>query len=151
MISEIKSQGSSGAELLAPELTTYFYIAGWDFDPAICTLAIGLDPSEIWKQEHKHLLGQKDIPNISWNLCRKKQRSYSVSEAVDEVLDLIWHKREEVIRFSMNSNFNVGVTCSVTIHEDRPTYDLSLTTIKRMAGLGCEFSLDIFDYSSDDE
>ena len=151
MVTETTSQILSDDELAAPELTTYFYISGWDFDPGKCTLTIGLEPSEIWKQKHKHLLDRRDVPNTSWNLGKQKQRKYSVSEAVDEVLDLSWPKRKEIIRLSRDKSFNVGVTCSITIYDDRPVYDLSLKTIKRLADLGCEFSLDIFDYSTGDE
>ena len=138
----------SDVESSAPKLKTYFYISGWDFDPAMVTLAIGLEPSEVWKQKHKHLLHRKDIPNTCWSLGIGKQRNYSVSEAVDEVLDLIWPKRAEIKKFVMNDSVNVGIDCSVTIWEDRPVYDLSAKVIKRLADLGCEFGLDIYDYSS---
>lgn len=136
------------AKSLAPELKTYFCISGWDFDPAMVTSAIGLEPSEVWKQKHAHLLHRKDIPNTCWSLGRGEQQNYSVSEAVDEVLDLIWPKRAEIKKFVMNDSFDVGIDCSVTIWEDRPVYDLSAKVIKRLADLGCEFGLDIYDYSS---
>ena len=48
----------------------------------------------------------------------------------------------------MNDSFDVGICCSVTIWEDRPIYDLSAKVIKRLADIGCEFGLDIYDYSS---
>ena len=138
----------SDAESSAPRLKTYFCISGWDFDPAMVTSAIGLEPSKVWKQKHEHLLHRKDIANTCWSLGREKQRNYSVSEAVDEVLDLIWPKRAEIKKFVMNDSFDVGIDCSVTIWEDRPVYELSAKVIKRLADLGCEFGLDIYDYSS---
>lgn len=131
-----------------PELTTYFSISGWDLDPESCTSALGLKPSEVWRQKHKHLLDHKDLPSVSWSLGEKNQREFSVSKAVEAVLDLVWPARERVIRFVSGKNFIVGVTCSVTIYEDRPIYDLSKETISRLAVLDCEFCLDIFDYSS---
>lgn len=148
MSNETILNAPSDAESSAPELKTYLCICGWDFDPAMVTSAIGLEPSKVWKQKHKHLLSRKDIPNTCWTLGRGKQKKYSVSEAVDEVLDLIWPKRAEIKKFVMNDSFNVGIDCSVTIWEDRPVYDLSEKVIKRMADLGCEFGLDIYDYSS---
>ena len=138
----------SDAESSAPKLKTYFCISGRDFDPAMVTSAIGLEPSEVWKQKHEHLLHRKDIPNTCWSLGREKQQNYSVSEAVDEVLDLIWPKRAEIKKFVMHDSFDVGIDCSVTIWDDRPVYDLSAKVIKRLADLGCEFGLDIYDYSS---
>ena len=148
MSNETTLNAPSDAESSAPKLKTYFCISGWDFDPAMVTSAIGLEPSEVWKQKHEHLLNRKDIPNICWSLGRGEQRNYSVSEAVDEVLDLIWPKRAEIKKFAINDSFDVGIDCSVTIWEDRPVYDLSAKVIKRLADLGCEFGLDIYDYSS---
>ena len=132
---------------VAPLLTTDFCISGWDFDPAICTTALGMEPSQVWRQTNKYILGQTRLPNICWSVGFTKRPLYSVSEAVDEVLDVIWSKRESIKQFSISEEFQVSIVCNVTIEDDRPVYDLSLKTIQCLAELGCDFCLDIFDYS----
>jgi len=133
----------------APKLTTKFYVAGWDFEPDIITSYLGLAPTEVWKQKHAHLLSRKDIPNVSWSLGCRDERIYSISDAVDGVLDLLWPVKEQIKLVSKKPDYYVGITCSVTIYEDSPVYDLSANTISRLSELGCEFSLDIFDYASE--
>ena len=130
-----------------PRLSTYFFISGRNFDPEICTSALGIEPTEIWRQKHEHLKQRKDIPNISWQLGKKKRHLYSVSEAVEEILDLIWPAREKIKMFTERKEFEVGIDCSVTIFDDRPVYELLPHTIQRLAVIGCGFGLDIFDYS----
>ena len=134
----------------APRLTTKFYIAGWDFEPDDITDKLGLVPTEVWKQKREHLLSRKDIPNVSWNLGKHEERIYSVSDAVESVMDLLLPVKEKIKHVSEKPNYHVGITCSVTIYEDNPIYDLSVSAISKLSELGCEFSLDIFDYSSDE-
>ena len=130
-----------------PRLTTYLYIAGRDFEPEICTSTLGIDPTQIWRQKLKHLEHRIDLPNISWRLGRSKRPLYSVSEAVEEVLDLVWPAREKLKMFIESHDFEVGIECSVTIFDDRPVYELLPHTIQRLAVIGCRFGLDIIDYS----
>jgi uncharacterized protein DUF4279 len=131
----------------APRISTHFYISGWDLDPDACTVEVGLEPSDVWRQKHDELRARADIPSVSWNIRRVRTDSYSVGESVDEILDLVWSSRERVKTFVNGKNVLVGVACSVTIQSDRPVYELSANTIRRLAELGCEFTLDIIDYS----
>lgn len=134
-------------EARAPRISTHFYIAGWDFDTDNCTAVVGVEPSEVRRQKHSELRARKDIPNVSWNLGRIRTDSYSVSESVDEILDLIWPSRDRVKDFVDGKELVIGIACTVTIRVDRPVYDLSTTTIRRLAELSCEFILDVIDYS----
>jgi hypothetical protein len=109
----------------SPTISTYFYIAGWDLDPAACTSAIGLEPSEIWRQKREELKRRDDLPSVSWNIGHERRESHSVSEAVDTVLDLVWPARDRVKAFVLGKGLEVGVACTGTIQRDRPVYDLS--------------------------
>jgi hypothetical protein len=39
----------------APEITAHFFVSGRDFDPALVTRVLGIDPTEIWRQEREEL------------------------------------------------------------------------------------------------
>lgn len=131
----------------APRISSYLYISGRDFDPQACSAFIGLQPTEIWRQKREELKQREDLPNVSWNIGHEPIEGYSVSDAVDEVLDLVWPARERLRTFLQGQNIEVGIACTVAIHADRPIYDLSASTIRRLAELSCKFTLDVIDYT----
>ncbi|MCP5787110.1 hypothetical protein NL329_29775, partial [Klebsiella pneumoniae] len=78
---------------------------------------------------------------------RKARPHYSLSEALDEVLELVWPSRDRIKVFTKDKDLRIGVTCTVKILTDRPLYDLRVKSISRLADLQSEFFLDIMDYS----
>jgi len=90
-----------------------------------------------------------DIPNTCWKCGFRDKNFYSINDAVEEVLSLIWDKREKIKTYVDKQGHHSSVSVSVKIYEDRPVYDLSSETIYRLAELGCSVDLDLFDYSSD--
>ena len=131
----------------APHLSTHFIISGRDFDPEKCSEALGLRPSNIWRQRLEHLRARDDLADTEWQIGFDKRQLYSLDEAVLEVLELIWPARDRIRAFLSGSDLKATLTCSVTIQVDRPEYCLSPTAMKKLTALHCEFCLDIFDYS----
>jgi len=70
-----------------------------------------------------------------------------LDEAVSALFDEVWDYRNEVRRFANMVGFDLSITCTVTILKDRPEYTFGPDVLKKLAWLGCEFVLDIFDYS----
>ncbi len=131
----------------APSLSTHFVISGRDFDPDQCSEALGLKPSNVWRQKLEHLRARDDLANTEWQIGFNKRPLYSVNEAVIEVLDLIWLARDRIRVFISESDLKAALVCSVTIQADRPEYCLSPVAMEKLAALNCEFCLDIYDYS----
>ncbi len=131
----------------APKITATFSIIGRDFDADECTSAIGLEPSEIWRQKIPELQHRIDLPNVNWNIIRESKTLYSVSDVVDQVIDAVWSQRDRIEDYVRGKPLEVWIGCTVTIFRDRPVYDLSAATIRRMADMKCGFMLDVFDYS----
>jgi len=135
----------------SPLITTEFYVAGDSLDPDACTRDLGIEPTEIWRQKRPDLIPRTDLSAVSWIIRISKRPYYSVDEAVAEILDVIWPARQSVQEFVSKNAVDVGINCNVTIAVDRPVYELSRRTIERLADIGCEFGLDIFDYSDSDQ
>lgn len=138
---------TTSQEASAPEISAHFFIAGRDFDPHSVTTILGVEPTEVWRQERQELLSRRDLPTVCWKLGFKKQPFMSIDDAVGRVLGDIWPLRQRVLQWSEANSSQVGIECSVSIFEDRPVYELSAITIARLAELRCEFLLDIFDYT----
>ena len=135
----------------SPLISAEISVSGQSFDPSVCTTAVGITPTRVWRQTREWLLDRPDLPNVSWLVSVEKVASYSTDETARMVLDIVWPRRKQLKRFVADHDVHLELTCSVTIHEDRPLYELSVGTMKRLVFLGADFGLDIFDYSTDDE
>ncbi|MGC1274229.1 MAG: DUF4279 domain-containing protein [Planctomycetaceae bacterium] len=129
-----------------PRISCYFRIGGHDFDPATVTGALGLDPDTIW-HKREGLKYRTDIPSIVWSIGFTKQPFYSTSDALEELFLKIWPARVRIRDFLAESGLEGLFTCNITISEDRPLYELTPSVIEKLAFFGCEFLMDIFDYS----
>lgn len=133
-----------------PIIKATFCISGRDFDPQMITKGLGIQPTEIWTQKHAHVRECAELVTDSWNFEIQDDSSRSVSEAVERLLEHILPMAERLPAVLHRTGTKAGVFVTVTITEDRPVYDLSAQAIKWLALLNCEFSIDIFDYSSDE-
>ncbi len=131
----------------SPLITVRFVIGGRDFDPNDVSRAIGLEPTRVWHATHKAVINDTRFNTVSWCIGYEKLPLYSTDEAVKQVLKLIWPHREPIGRYLRHGKVSATLVCNVTIWEDRPVYELSADTMQRLSALGCEFVLDIFDYS----
>ena len=134
----------------APLITAYVIVSGHSFDPDACTETVGLEPTRVWRQTRKWLLDHPDIPNGSWSVGVGKVPSYSLDETVTAALEIVWPSRVQLKRFVQSNDVELSIGSTVTIHAERPVYDLSVGVMKRLVYLGADFFLDIFDYSNDD-
>ncbi len=130
----------------ADTLAVFLTLAGRDFDPDECTRVIGLAPTRIWRQRHEHLQARVDLDNVNWSVGTDEASHDVVSDAVDEVLDRVWSHREAIVRHAQQHGLRITLSCAVRIHTDAPEYSLAPRTIQRLAELGAEFVLDVFDY-----
>lgn len=130
----------------APLITSAFGIWGDELDPAECTLATGLTPTEFEIKGQSRPGGRPPVPVTNWGITLEKRRYYSLDEALSELLDLLWPQREKVMEFIASHPVSAVFSANVTIHQDRPEYNLSPHTLQRLAYFKVEFCLDIFDY-----
>jgi hypothetical protein len=127
-------------------ISVFLTLAGRDFDPDECTRAIGVAPTEVWTQRRDQLRARADLDNVVWSVGIDEASHDSVSDAVDAVLDLIWPRRDAIVRHAEQRGLRIAMSCTVRIHADAPEYSLSARTIQRLAELKAELVLDIFDH-----
>ena len=71
-----------------------------------------------------------------------ERNSYSMDEGIQAVLAQIWPHREKVLEYvKSRPALEMGVNTTIHMHEDRPVYEISLDSIKKLAELGCPFML----------
>jgi hypothetical protein len=132
----------------APLITSRFCIAGRHFDTERCTAAIGITPTTIWRQQNtKIATDHPELPTTNWIIEVKDQRLYSTDDALIELFAIVWPSRERIQAFLHSSGLHASFGSIVTIHHERPLYELQPETLRKLAWFGCEYGMDIYDYS----
>lgn len=134
-----------------PTLNTGFTIGGQDFDTDACTRAIGIEPSQVWRQTRADLIDDPRLANVQWTIELRGRELFSTDDAVREVINIVWPKRREIAAFVEANNLECSVTCNITIHGDQPVYEVSVETMSRLVELNADLGFDIFDFSECDD
>lgn len=130
-----------------PQISVSLVLGSDDLDPDACSEAIGISPTEVWRQKHKSFLNVDTVPNVQWIISTDKIMSYSIDEPLSQLLDLVYVREEEIRRYVADTAVKCVVTCNVTFKGDRPLYEISNRNLERIGRLGASFQMDIFDYS----
>jgi len=130
-----------------PILSVFMIVGGDNLDIEECTRAIGIEPTEVWCQTKSKLPDLPGVEKRQWIFGIEKKECYSVSEMLDELMEVLWPLNERIINYLNDREISCSFVCNVTIYEDRPLYSLSPGVMEKMASLGAEFLMDIFDYS----
>lgn len=128
---------------LSPLITTAFIISGEMFDPESCTLAIGLQPSEVCVKGAHREGGRPPVATSSWSIHFRRQRLDSIEDGIKNVLDVIWPHRTKIQAFVTSLGLKATFTSNVIVTEERPLYCLSAETMRKMSALDAEFCMDI--------
>ena len=134
-----------------PEITVNFGVAGRGFDTELATRTIGRTPTKVWRQKHEHLKARTDLSDTSWIVEIDWTEMDSVDDAVRRVLEEVWPYREGILTFVEEYEVSVSVTVFVRIWSNRPLYELLPDTMSKLVALNATFSLDIYDYSDDED
>jgi hypothetical protein len=112
-----------------------------DFDH--CTRAIGLPPSRTWVAK----IPLAGVPQRSWSIGFEKRPFDSMNDAILCCLGLVEGFEQRLVSYVASERLSVIMACNIRIIGSRPLYDLSPTSMTRLAGLNAELLLDIFDLS----
>lgn len=77
---------------------------------------------------------------------RIEQRGHYIDGPVTALLDRVWDRRSEIVAFLDRTGASTYVYCAVSLFGEPVGYSLSAESIRRLAVLRAEFSLDIVDY-----
>jgi hypothetical protein len=135
MSTEISSQPKGS-------ITVTLFIGGRDFDPEELTALSGLQPARVWRASGK-AKGDPLFSQIAWRYELRRRPHWSVDDAVNEMLDLLNPRREQIIAFLRHHDCNVNLHCRIYGDETVLIYQVEFPTIERMAKFGCSFSFKI--------
>jgi len=136
----------------SPTILTRFWVVGDELDPDEFTRLVRLQPTASGRKgdpsanPNARKLG-RTVPSTFW-LIEVERTSYSTDEGIQEILSLIWSRRDDIVEyFKTRRSVKAGFTCVVRIYKDRPVYEVSRDSICKLAYLGCEFGMDdIYDF-----
>ena len=131
---------------MSSEITAHLVVSSDELDFSGCTAAVGIVPTKTWTRPYPY--SSDVIPRKQWIFGIEKKGYVSTSDAVAELFRQIGGKEERIRSFALERRCRVTVVCDVTIHEDRPLYELTSEQISNLARLGARFLMDVFDYSS---
>ncbi len=131
-----------------PIVAAYFLVTGNDdFDPASCTSAFGIAPTEVLVRGQLRPPPRPSVDRSEWRLEYRRE-SHDINEVFAQLLDSLWPHKDQVRGFVESKSLKVSFICHVKIFEDRPLYELSCTTLERMCYFSGDFGMDIFDLSA---
>lgn len=126
-----------------PRISSLMVISGHDFAFEQCSRAIGLEPTETWRKE----IDLPAAPEAEWRVGFRKLRVSDLDDAMSVLLNRVWPRRSEIMRFASDNGLKVSFGCNVTIQDTPPRYRLSVETLRKIAEFQSDILLDVFDYS----
>lgn len=127
---------------MSSEIKVGLKLAGSYIDFEEASDQIGLKPS-------KTLILKNDygvFPKYQWNVIAEYSQCESVDDKAQELFALISGHEERILEYSRRNKFETIIECNIRIHADRPLYELSRVSIKKIAMLDASFTMDIFDF-----
>ena len=130
----------------APVITTEFWIQGDGLDPNEFTRLVGIQPYRIGKKGEisSHPAAAKQgVKNRAtfWSI-EVEHNSYSMDEGIQTLLTQVWPIRDKIKDYlKAQPTVEVGINSTIHMDEDRPVYEISLDSIKKLAELECRFML----------
>lgn len=130
----------------APVIETKFCITGDELDPDEFTCLVGIQPYRTGKKgelsSHPAAAKQGVKDRETFWCIEVEHQSYSMDESIQVLLAQVWPHRDKIKEY-IKTRPTVAVGMNTTIHmdEDRPVYEISLDSIKKLAELECRFML----------
>jgi len=129
-----------------PIIRPSFVISGEGWTPDECSRLIGIAPDETGTRGERPAGKGMPFLDTRWEV-RVEQRGHYIDGPVRALLDRVWDRRSEIEAFLDQTGASTYVYCAVSLFGEPAGYSLSAESIRRLAALRAEFSLDIVDYS----
>ncbi len=130
-----------------PRITTVLRIGGRDFSPDDLTSVVGIEPTKKWHQKLRWLKAiAPEISTVGWEYRIDKQRKWSLGEAIAEVLDVFWPRRDELKAFLLKHQLRVAIECRPFGDASALEYIIQSKVIEQMAVLGASLTLAVYKY-----
>lgn len=136
-----KDPEDSGARI-----STTLFIENETLDFVACTEAAGVEPTatnERGIRGHWLPSGKTNVLPASWRVQVVHEPSLEIDPCLAALLDLVYPRVDEIRRLLVDRDYEAGFLTSVTVFDEEPLYELSSSTLRRLAAFGLEWCLDI--------
>jgi hypothetical protein len=128
-----------------PAISTVLMIGGHELNTGELTSLIGVEPTEIWHQKHEQVrLTRPDIATIGWVYKLENKRRWCLGEAIDEALDILWNKRDDIAPFLASNHLKVSIRCRPFGDASTLEYIIRPEVIKKLAFFEAEISFAVY-------
>lgn len=128
-----------------PTITTALSIGGHEFNPHELTSLVGVEPTRIWAQQREWIkVTHPNINTIEWVYKLEKQRKWSLGEAIDEILDIVWDNKEQIRQFLSDKGLRMHIDCRPFGDASVLEYIIQPEAMEKMAFFGASLSLAVY-------
>jgi hypothetical protein len=128
-----------------PTITTTLSIGGHEFNPYELTALVGIEPTKIWTQQREWIkLTHPSIDTIGWVYELGKQRKWSLGEAIDEILDVVWSKKEQIRQFLSEKELKMYIRCRPFGDASVMEYIIQPEVMSKVVFFGASLSLAVY-------
>jgi len=130
-----------------PHITTKFWVEGDELKPDELTRLIGIQPTrsgekgELSPYPAARQRGKMNSTSF-WGIEIERD-SLTIEEGIQEILSLIWDRREVVVDYLENKpTVDASVLLVVHYSDNPPKYEVSRDSVQKLAALGISFGMD---------
>ncbi len=128
-----------------PKLTTILSIGGHQVHPEELTALVGVEPTKVWKQQHQWIESiRPDINTIEWSYALENQRKWNLGEAIEEVLNVFWSKKDELNLLLLNTQSKMHIDCRPFGDASTIEYILQPEVITKLAFFRASLSFAVY-------
>ena len=122
----------------------YFDVIGHDFDPAVLTAALGIEPTETWCTGERTRRSGRPYKHDGWSLRSEEVVSLDLQEVVTPILNRVLPVASVLVEVCGRLNLGVELACAVYVEDDQiPAISLDSETVRMLSALGASLDIDI--------
>lgn len=123
---------------------TTLTLGGQKLHPQELTALIGVEPTKVWEQRHEWIKSSHpDMNTIEWRYEQKQQHG-NLGEAIDQVLAVVWDKREAIRDYLAQHALKMRVSCRPLGDASVLEYIVAASVLSKLAYFNAELSLGIY-------
>ena len=134
-----------------PETCAYFYILGFECDPAVITSHLSLEPTKIWRRGDAHPRRKNHFFDCSgWELDSALPRDgYDLDALVRALVDRLHPLADRLA--ALPPHKSKGINCVGYYFSENPGFHLTADLAGKIGRLGLEVDFDLYNLRDSDE
>lgn len=132
---------------MTSKISAALVISGDNLDFDTCTAAMGAEPTSTFVRDFDY--DSTLVSARQWTYETPKDLSESVDDTLQILLQRFLSRLSAVRNYCTEHEYDVEISCSVDVYDDRPLYELSVNTVEVLSVLRARFSMEVHDYTDE--